>query len=82
MLADIKPGLNSCNAVVAFSYLLNAFNLEFFWKSWLHVHKHLFYLLKLRLSGVWQTRSDSLLFFSANDRHLHEILVRVYLKRS
>jgi len=32
MLADVKPGRNFGDAVGAFSYLLNLFNLEFFWE--------------------------------------------------
>jgi hypothetical protein len=59
VLADIKPGSNFCDAVAAFSYLLNRLNLEFFREPCLLVHKHLFYLFKLRLSGAYKTRSDS-----------------------
>ena len=59
MLADIKPGSNFCEAVAAFSYPLNSFNLELFRECCLLVHKHLFHLLNLRVSGVYKTRGDS-----------------------
>jgi hypothetical protein len=58
VLADIKLGRNLCDAVAAFSYLLNSFNLEFFGEPCLLVHEHLFFLLKLRLSGVYKNRDD------------------------
>jgi hypothetical protein len=59
VLADIEPGSNFCYPVTTFSYLFDSFDLEFFGEPCLLVHKHLFDLLKLRLSGVYKTRGDS-----------------------
>lgn len=59
MLADIEPGSYFSYTVTAFCDLLDSFNSEFFGEPYLLVHNHLFYLLKLRLSGVYKTRGDS-----------------------
>jgi hypothetical protein len=45
--------------VSAFTYLFNGLNLEFFRVPCLLARKYLFYLLKLRLSGVCKTWGDS-----------------------
>ncbi len=49
------------HSCLPFGHLLYSFNLEFFGKPWLLAHEHLFYLLNLRLSGVYKYRGDSTL---------------------
>jgi len=59
VLTDIEPDSYFRYAVTTLCYLLHSFNLEFFEKSCLLVHEHLFYLWKLRPSGVYKIRGDS-----------------------
>jgi hypothetical protein len=59
VLADIKPGSNFRDAVSAFTHLFNGLNLEFVRVPCLLASKYLFYLLKLRLSGICKTWGDS-----------------------
>jgi hypothetical protein len=59
VLTDTESGSDLSHPVTAFGHLLYSFNLEFFGEPCLLVHEHLFFLLKLRLSGVYKTRGDS-----------------------
>lgn len=75
MLTDIEPGCYFSYTVTTFGDLFDSFDSEFFGEPCWLVHKHLFDLLKLRLSGVYKpgaiqlsSRAGMRAFIAANDQ--------------